>query len=101
MAEPWGISGRSAGKTELWAVGKWWLRNSWGKLEHPQEKWFIDLVASVLVAAGGTESATGTGGSSPGTSLHFCPWLCVKRQESGQGVNHNSDLILIFTSSKI
>lgn len=52
----------------------------------------IDLVTSVSVPAGGTESATGVGGSSPGTSLHFCPWFCVKSQESGQGVNPNSNL---------
>lgn len=82
-----------------WALRRQWLRNSWRKLEHPQEKQFIDSVGSVSTRhrpvwcqQEGQSQLQRQEGAAQQTSSDSCPWLCIKSQESSLCVNQNSDL---------
>jgi len=82
-----------------WALRRRWLRNSWRKLEHPQEKQFIDSVASVSARhrpvqcqREGQSQLQREEGAAQQSSPYLGPWLCIKSQESRLCVNQNSDL---------
>ena len=90
------VADRALGR---WALRRKWLRNSWRKLEHPQEKQFIDSVASVSTRhrpmqcqQEGESQLQRQEGAAQQTSSYLCPWLCIKSQESSLCVNQNSDL---------
>lgn len=81
------------------ALRRQWLRNSWRKLEHPQEKQFIDSVASVSTRhhpvrcqQEGQSQLQREEGAAQQTSSCLCPWLCIKSQESSLCVHEDSDL---------
>lgn len=70
-----------------WALRRQWLRKSWRKLEHPQEKQFIDSVASVSTRhrplqcqQEGQSQLQRQDGAAQQTSLYLCPWLSIKSQ---------------------